>query len=388
MENNFNVSIMMNDIDNNNYYTTSIFVSSTIKSFSNISDVSKLSIIENFYEYKNKSTNNLNLDGVKFIKIINNSNNKKWKVISYRNGYLYACKSNGTTAYTTSIGINFTLTTNSGFEPAIYTDKRGHYHGMCFNSGYSGSIVFDLLPPEYFLGIACIASGGNSSIIKDDFLKELYTPQTWSNYYYNGGGGGGIYSSPDIQKDNTKLNLNISYNIEVKNNSIFGNITTFKGGDGSSTNYDLGGIGGNSNIMTVNNHNGGNGGGSQSKSSGKNSECTSITLKYLNDAIIYCGGGGGGGQNIPEVNYNYKDIYGNNRTGVIQKKSYYLANGGQGYGGKTYNADTTKGINNDGNGYMASNGGLYGGGGGGGGGGENSGFSSGGEGVIFFYWYD
>ena len=95
MKTNFNISIMMSDDDNINFYNLSFFLSSQVNSLNN--NFNNSDIIENFYNYKNKSTNNFNLIFINFIKNVNNSNNTKWSNSSYENVKVYAYKSGSTT---------------------------------------------------------------------------------------------------------------------------------------------------------------------------------------------------------------------------------------------------------------------------------------------------
>ena len=402
MKKNFNLSIMMNDDNNNTYFKSSLFISSSIESKNSNYNISKKGINDFFNNYINNPTP-VEPDLLSLITIINNSNNTSWYDTPVLNGRAYGYKSGSTATYRYTGGIEFIVDYNTT-NPKFYSDSTGHYCGTCFNTGFSGSIEFTNIPDGTIFGIACVGKGGNTGSRTED-RYDHDSDKHWQNYYCNGGGGGGIYYSTDLSKDEiapvvspknpTETEPKIIYEITVDTTTVvFGSISAFPGKDGSSSVTNGGGSSGDayvSNIKTSYCFNGGNGGGG-GENGGKNrpfngtdSELKNITIPYLNDLQIKtCGGGGAGGQYLPGVTNS--GIIG---TATIQDEHIYYGTGGFGYGGETY--EYTDSISNPGN-YSGADGGCSGGGGGCRNIEKSNGIytyygGNGGKPICYFWWY-
>ena len=363
MKKNFNLSIMMNDDNNNTYFKSSLFISSSIESKNSNYNISKKGINDFFNNYINNPTP-VEPDLLSLITIINNSNNTSWYDTPVLNGRAYGYKSgstDNTATYRYTGGIEFTLNYNTTI-PKFYSDTTGHYWGTCFNTGFDGNIIFNSIPDGIIFGIACVGKGGHTDAMIE-YKHERGTD--WHNYYCNGGGGGGIYYSTDLSKDKIAPEVGKTYKISVDAEALFGPISASPGQDGSSLVNNGGGSSGNakvSGIITSNCFEGGNGGGGGGNKSnepfnGTDSKLKNITIPYLNDLKIKtCGGGGGGGQYLPKVTID--NLF---STDTLQRENIYYANGGWGDGGVTYEHNNPTA---NPNGFSSPDGEKYGGGGG------------------------
>jgi len=362
MKTNFNLSIIMNDDNDNTYFKLSRFVSSSISSRGSNYNMSELDISNSFYNYINKlRTIDSGLSSL--IETINTYKNTKWYGISFNTGKAYGYNSGSTTVYYYFEGMEFNLTADTGECPTIYTDINGWYSGMSFVKGFTGNIIFTNIPTGWYFGIACLAAGGHTGGIE---VLESGKGKEWYNYYCNGGGGGSMYYSIDLSKDDLVPVIGISYNISVDDACIFGNICANQGQDGSTTNRDSGGLSGEAYVTDINGINtttsycfkGGNGGGGASTTSGTISEHSNPSIPYLNNTTVPYGGGGGGGEYLPKVTVDTSPI----SHDTLQYEHIYYGNGGNGYGGVTYEKSSNELSNPDG--YTSFDGGNYGGGGG------------------------